>query len=441
MLIHIRENIQYYLMVILWVLAGAFLGDMAIVLVVPSLMLLLARERFGEILIAFWLILIFSDSRLDTLLFAQLTKKVVIVLLVFFLFLKRKVLAINSNGIFNIFIPFFFWSFCMTFRNPDIATSLQKTFSYVFLFLVVPIFGHQAMVMNQRTFFRTTAFSIAFFLLFGLGMRFFNLETVLLDGRFMGLMGNPNGLGLLVFIFGILFDTICRKDPEVVGRRLKIIIWGLIIGNLLLCQSRTSLFAFIIYLVFANYKVLRGFLGFLAFVILSFSYGYIVSNIKEVVNKLGLDGIIRVENIEEGSGRIIAWQFAWEQIQDNIMIGRGFSYTEWIFSTNYRMLSQMGHLGNAHNSYLTFWLDTGLIGLVIFLIAFILLFIRLAKASSTAMPLLYAILISSFFESWLTASLNPNTICVLLIMTIMMYASEESEEDGMPTQLEEQSNG
>jgi hypothetical protein len=48
------------------------------------------------------------------------------------------------------------------------------------------------------------------------------------------------------------------------------------------------------------------------------------------------------------------------------------------------------------------------------------MFIRVAKKSLTAIPVLYTVLFYAFFESWLTASLNPYTIQLFVIVTIFM---------------------
>lgn len=73
----------------------------------------------------------------------------------------------------------------------------------------------------------------------------------------------------------------------------------------------------------------------------------------------------------------------------------------------------------AHNSYLTFWLDTGLVGLISFMIGLMFTFIKAAQKSTLAIPILYSILFSNYYESWLTASLNPFTIQLLFILTII----------------------
>jgi len=112
-----------------------------------------------------------------------------------------------------------------------------------------------------------------------------------------------------------------------------------------------------------------------------------------------------------------------------IIFGKGFSYTEFIFKENYHRLSRLGHEGNAHNSYLTIWLDTGIVGLFTFIVPLILLVVQAAKKTAVAMPFLFAIIFSTYFESWLTASLNPFTIVFLVVLSIITSAHRSDESD------------
>jgi O-antigen ligase len=137
---------------------------------------------------------------------------------------------------------------------------------------------------------------------------------------------------------------------------------------------------------------------------------------------------LRLDTFSTLSGRSVAWEFAWQQIQTDFFIGKGFSYTEYIYKINYDYLSMLGHQGAAHNSYLTFWLDTGLIGLILFLIGLGITFFKASKLSPLAMPLLYAVLLSNNFESWITASLNPFTIQLLIILSVIFNQKFKLQE-------------
>lgn len=430
MLPYVRENIQFTGLVFLWLFSGAYLGSAAIAVVGASFFLLTVRGYYAEILIGFWFILMFSDSMLSTLLFAQATKKVLIVMLLLILFLQRKVLITNRNEIFGVFIPFFLWSILILYDNPRVALSLQKTASYILLFLIIPVLTRYVLERDQRAFHRMLVFCMTVYLTVGILMRYYDFDMVYLEGRFRGFMGNPNGLGVLVFLFALLYDSLNRKDPFALLRWQKVLVWAIIFLNLFYCQSRSAFLAVILYMGFSSFRILRGFPGMLVFSAILFSYQYIVTNLPLIISTLGLEEQFRLDTLEGGSGRLIAWTFTWEQIQDNFFVGRGFTYTDWIFWQNYDLLTNMGHLGNAHNSFLTFWLDTGLIGFILYMIAFFLVFYRTAKVYINAIPVMYAVIFSANFESWLTASLNPNTITLLMTLTVMLYGRDVIDYDG-----------
>src|SRR5690606_26458361 len=118
-------------------------------------------------------------------------------------------------------------------------------------------------------------------------------------------------------------------------------------------------------------------------------------------------------------GRYFAWQFAWEKIQPFFFFGGGFATDETIMRSHYRYLERMGHQGGVHNSYLSMWFNMGIVGLLVYFRSFVLLFIKAAKLSKGAVGVLFATLFSIMYESWLVGSLNPYTIMLLMIMTVI----------------------
>lgn len=385
------------------------------------------KAHFIELLILTLFMLLMSDSRTESLFFFQDAKKVGLLVLGGIVILASRRYVVDRNVIFMLFLPFLIWSLLITiFRSPELVTGLQKIISYSLLFFSIPLIVQIMMKEDSQRFLRALIIFIGLYLSLGILAYFMGYEIAQLSGRFRGFMGNPNGLGVVVFLFAILYDTVVSKYPELLTRRMTIFMWLVIIANLLLCGSRSALAAFLIYMLFRSFRFLKGFLGFLAFVTALFLYQLITLNITRIISVLGLSDYLRVETIESGSGRLIAWEFAWEQIQNSFFLGRGFHYTELLFKDNYRMLSQLGHQGNAHNSYLTFWLDTGLIGVVLYLSAFFLMFFRIAKENPNAQAVMYAAMFSVTFESWLTGSLNPMTITLLMILSIMLFKPENS---------------
>jgi hypothetical protein len=105
-------------------------------------------------------------------------------------------------------------------------------------------------------------------------------------------------------------------------------------------------------------------------------------------------------------------------------------------------LERMGHQGGVHNSYLSMWLNVGIVGLVIYLRSFLLLFFKSSKLAPISLAIMFSVLFSIMYESWLVGSLNPYTIVLLMIMTMVSeeeiagaerYTSEEEaveQEEG-----------
>jgi O-antigen ligase len=79
----------------------------------------------------------------------------------------------------------------------------------------------------------------------------------------------------------------------------------------------------------------------------------------------------------------------------------------------------MGHQGGAHSTYLSMWLNVGIVGLLIFLRSLFLVFIKAAKIAPVSLAILFSVLFSITYESWLVGSLNPFTILLIIIMTLV----------------------
>ncbi|MES2762468.1 MAG: O-antigen ligase family protein [Bacteroidota bacterium] len=263
----------------------------------------------------------------------------------------------------------------------------------------------------------------------GLVFNFLGSPITVLAGRYRGLLGNPNGLGLFVFLFLMFFSVNTDKDPELFSRNEKIVVYALCFYSLLKCGARTSLLSTLMFFFFKRFYKTSPIIGFLIFILTVAVYMIISDNLIEIITSLGLGEELRVNTIENGSGREVAWKFAWEQINENFYLGKGFSYTEYIFRKYYEYLSLLGHEGAAHNSYLTFWLDVGIIGLILYLGGLLITFLRAAKLNHAAIPILYAVLFSNQYESWLTASLNPFTIQFIFIISWIFLTKANSETE------------
>jgi O-antigen ligase len=247
------------------------------------------------------------------------------------------------------------------------------------------------------------------------------------------MLGNPNGLGIFCLLYFLLFYIIQDNFQGLFTNREKAIVYTLIALSLIMSGSRNSLVALMIFLFFSYFTRISPFIAIVAFTLMMLAYQYISNNIITVAQGLGLSDYFRVSTLQDASGRFIAWNFAMDNIKQSPWLGKGFEYTNYLYLVNEDYLSDLGHNGNAHNSYLTLWLDTGLLGGIAYLWAFFGSFIQAAKRTRLAVPLMLAVVFSTFFESWLTASLNPFTIQLLMILTIL--TSEEFFQRTTPATL------
>ena len=371
-----------------------------------------------EILLGFFLILTLSDSRSHSLSFAANIKNIYILLISLFSYMQIKNLN-QKIDFYKYFIPFFLVALICIFFNPNMFLSAQKVLSYILLFCFVPNYVWFVYQKYGDTFIRSVIFLVCVILVLGIVFNFFKSDLTILAGRYRGLLGNPNGLGLYVFLFLVFFSISSDDNPELLTRGQKVIVYLLCFYSLLKCGARTSLVSTLLFFFFKRFYKISPIVGFFIFIATAFVYNLISDNMTEIITSLGLGEELRVSTIENGSGREVAWQFAWQQINENFFLGKGFSYTEYIYRKNYEYLSLLGHEGAAHNSYLTLWLDVGLIGLVLFLGGLLITFLKAAKLNRAAIPILYAVLFSNQYESWLTASLNPFTIQLIFVISFI----------------------
>lgn len=417
---------QFAIIGFIWAVVGGFFGPVIYLLLPAMLFLMYKKEMHLEILLGFFLILTFSDSRSQFFNFAAQVKNIYIVLL--FLFsLKIKSQIEFPIKFYYYFIPFFIIALISIAFSPIPFVSFQKTLSYILLFISIPIYLQYVYIKYGDLIFKGIVFLGIAILLLGFLINIINPSFTNLVGRYRGMLGNPNGLGLYVFLFILLFTTIIDFKKDLFSNREKTVVYGIAFLSLIRCGARTSLFATLLFLFFRKFYKLSPAVGFAIFVIFLFLYQLVSSNIEFIIIQLGLEDFLRLDTFSNLSGRSVAWEFAWQKIQDNFFMGRGYAFTDYIYKVNYYYLSMLGHQGSAHNSYLTFWLDTGLIGLILLLIGLLITFLKAAKISRLAIPVLYAILLSNNFESWLTASLNPFTIQLLFILSIIFIQSNEPE--------------
>jgi O-antigen ligase len=415
----LQRNKYVLILFTLWYFVGSISVPGFYVLGLLSMLLMWRRSMYFELLLGFFFILILSDNLKYTTDFAKIFKNVYIVALGVIAFADRRKLQ-PFNGMFTYMVPFILVGGIALINSPDIVTGAQKTLSYLLLFFTVPQFFIKAFRQRGATVVKDFLFFGVIIILLGFAFRYIDPGVAFSHGgRFRGIFGNPNGLGIFASLMALLavvgreyFKSIFAKND------LRWIFIAIIVA-ILMCGSRTSIIATFLFLVFIRFFRFSPAIGFILLLTLAVVVEAISSNIVGIVQGMGLSEYFRTETLQEGSGRYIAWQFAWDGIQDNFWLGRGFAFDEWLMDGSQELLNALGHQGGVHNTYLIIWLNTGLAGLLIFLRAIILLFVKASKNTVVATPALWLVLFSILLEPWLAASLNPFTILLIIALCIM----------------------
>lgn len=415
----LRNNFQMFVLMIFWLMAGLYAGQGVLLFIPITIFIIFMNEKFPEILFGFIFILVLSDSLEESMAFAKSFKNIYILLLFFFFIFSLKT-QVTVATTYRFFIPYFVFGLIGLMFSPIFFTSFQKLLSYIILFLTIPNYVVRSYQIQGEEFFRNLAYFLLAIIIAGFLIRFYNSEIAYSHGgRLRGLFGNPNGLGIFMILFIILFTIINSKYPDLFSRPEKIIFILIMFYVLYKTGSRTALLAVVLFLLFHQVFKFSTFFGFILFFLLMISIELLILYFPRVVIALGMQESLRIETLQQGSGRLLAWEFAWQNIQDSFFIGKGLAFDEDLMRSNREMLSRAGHEGGVHNTYLIMWLNTGLLGLLAFLTGFFMLFKKGAKNNSFAFPVMFSIMLSINFEPWLASSLNPFTILFLIIITVL----------------------
>lgn len=324
------------------------------------------------------------------------------------------------------FILFLSMALFLVLRNPNPLNSFMRTVSYGLMLLTIPSYFIKELNRDAKDFLWNIVWFCVLFLTIGLIMILLVNNWVFIGGRYNGLFGNPNGVGIMCTLLTILIAVTRHHFPDIFSRTELYFIYAVIITSILLSSSRNCIFSLMIFLFFMRFYKISYLYGFIIVIVVAVVFQFINENLIFIIDSLGLGSYFRVEHLDDGSGRLVAWTFAWEEIQRNFYAGRGFGFDKYYFELHKDYLSSLGHQGGVHNSYLTIWMNTGLIGLILFIIAYFRIFFKAATINYLAIPAMFAIMFSISFESWAASSLSPFTIIFLLIITLLQYQKNES---------------
>ena len=415
-----KDWLESYVLILMLIAAGWIGGFLASIPVFLLVFVIFWRhKRYDDLFIAFLTILVLSDTlpeQFAALEFAKQLKNLVIVSLIGIMVVNRRDFA-PFNPFVKRFVPFFIVAVIALYATQSASVSIQKTLSYLLLFIAVPNYVSTCYRKYGDEFFKRLVHFLVFIVLICVGLKYLIPEVGLSHGaRLRGLFGNPNGLGIFLILSTILFTVVRHYYSSLFSRWSVIAIYGIFILATYWSGSRTALMAILLFLIFLRVFRFSPVLGILMFLGVAFYLNYVLNAILDTIQSFGLGEAFRLETLEEGSGRLIAWQFAWDNIQDYFFMGRGFGYDEHLMRANFKMLSMRGHEGGVHNTYLILWLNTGLVGLALYFRAFFLYFIAASRFTTIAFPAMMAVMLSIMFEPWLAASLNPFTSLFLVIL-------------------------
>lgn len=425
---YILQEKKLFFTLLFWMAVGMASTTAALVVIPLHLLSMRNKQAYLMFLLGLWFMMLLSDSRQHFFGFAQTVKPVVMLTIAFMVWSDRKYWP--EIRLYKPFIPFFIVASISLLNSPNQILSLQKMASYFLLLYVVPQLVIRSLQTEKERFLKGIVAFGLLILLGGLALKYVMPGIVIFEasGRFNGLLGNPNGLGIFTFAFFMLYIVIKKYNPTYFTQTENYVILGVIALSLIFAGSRGGIFSSLLfiggYFLFQRSTIL----GFIVMISVFISYQLVMANLEQIITDLNLQAYFRIETLEKGSGRLEAYKFAWQHIQYNYWFGRGFGYTEYLMHKYQDYFISKGHQGNVHNSYLTIWLDTGLIGLIAFIWGWLKNFFTASFYSPLIWAVLFGTLLTTTVESWLAASLNPFTI-QLVILVMLLSNPEFYEQD------------
>lgn len=203
----------------------------------------------------------------------------------------------------------------------------------------------------------------------------------------------------------------------------------MLIVLIILSGSRTALFGIVIYeltIRLLKHKFL------LAIVLLGMVYIYGISatlSTEAIVESMGLSDYLRIDTLEDASGRTEVWLVAIEEIKEQPWFGKGMLYDSYFindFADRYIGDNRARHWYGIWNSYLSLLLNVGIIGLLAFAFFWYKMY-SLSKMKIIRVGFLLMCLFSAVSESWMAASMNAYMPVVFLGWALQIYNYKPKE--------------
>jgi O-antigen ligase len=430
----LREFFERHRLLLLYIIPGIFFAGYfstpaALVLSVIATFYLLKEGKHDSVILLLVIALVFGDTRMYEFLFAKPLRIVMMVILSAYSLWEFRLGYYQFNKLFLFFMPFFVVSLLALVFSPMLDLGISKTISFALLYFLAFHYLYYRFRQHQITLLVDIMFMCHLVIFAGLVLLPIFPWMVSYGGlRYNGMLGNPNGMGLFCVLVTPITIYVFEKVPGI-AKRYKNLAWIALFLSLAMCSSRNSILSITIF--WTLYFAFRGnsIKGLIfIFVVMPLATLFIMTvDFVALAQDLGLERYLRLQDIESGSGRVHAWEFALELIEKNPIVGCGFACEEYnyLYRMNFRLLVT-GHQGGVHNSYLAYLINTGFVGSILYF-GFLVAIFRFMKSYRITIPIAVSFAMSAMFESWLFSSLNPFHILLLIIMVWFLVDSQTQD--------------
>lgn len=253
-------------------------------------------------------------------------------------------------------------------------------------------------------------------------------------GAWQGIYIQKNVLGLVMVLSTFVF--LLRAISSVKYRYLMWAGVALSVSLVLLSNSKNALVVLLTILVLLPlYRALRWNLSWMllffimAVIVLGSLATFVVSNLETVLGMLGKDPTF--------TGRTRIWAAVLETVQERPWLGYGYN-SFWLGlegKSAYVARAVRWYPGQSHNGFLDLLVELGLLGVLVYLISFVLscwravTFVRWNKTANSLWPLVYLTLslLCNYSDSTI---LRQNNIYWVLYVAVTISTSVSSVQDG-----------
>ena len=407
-------------------IVGGMFGGVVVagLICLPLLFMAKTNVKIETLFIFFVVIYFFADNFSGVLSFAQNLR---FVILGIGLVVLQPLKLFKYNLAFYI-LPFSIVATLITFSlSPLGLEATVRGVSYFLVALVVFKCVQLLVEHNAKRFYDLLLTVLALYFSFNFVVLFMPfLGENYIAGRFAGLMGNPNGLGMVAMFSYALIDILRAKNNTSFNRSFFSVFKVALIVLVVLTASRTALFSIFLYeacIRLLKHKII------LAVVLLLMLFVYMISasiSLEAVVSSLGLSEYLRVDTLEDASGRTEVWGVALEEIKNQPWLGKGILYDNYFildYGERYFGEYRARHWYGIWNSYLSLLLNVGIIGVLAFSLFWYKMY-ALSRMKIVRFAFLMLCLFSAISESWMAASMNAFTPLVFLCWSLLIYQSK-----------------